>query len=191
MNASVLSPNAAAFGAHFAARDEHAVVVARRKRAGNFRGIGDDRQPRPGTQRVGDMHAGRAAVEYQRVTVAHQIAHARCNDPLRLKVLLHAALKRRLVEPVRQHHPAMHLDQHTFRNQRLDVAADGFVGHGEDFGQLGDRAGLLRPHEAQDFRLALGRKHTGRGRIKVAVSLAKALSQGKPFPQISKQVNKA
>jgi len=136
------------------------------------------------------MHAGRAAVEDQRVAVAHQIAHARRNHTLRLEVLLHAALKRRLVKPVRQHHPAMHLEQHTFRDQRLDVATDGFVGYGEDFGQFGDRAGLLRPHKAQDLRLALGRKHTGSERIQVPVSLAKGPLRGKRFPHIPKLVHK-
>jgi hypothetical protein len=50
---------------------------------------------------IGDMDAGRAAVEDQRVAVANQIAHARGDHPLRLEILLHAALKRRLIEPVR------------------------------------------------------------------------------------------
>jgi hypothetical protein len=82
------------------------------------------------------------------------------------------------------------LEQRTFCDQRLDIATDGFVGHGEHIGQLRNRAGLLRPHETQDFRLALGRKHTASGEIEVGLSLAKGLLEGKSFPQIPKLVNK-
>ncbi len=73
------------------------------------------------------MHAGAAALENQRIAVAHQFGDARADGPLAGKARGHAPFERRLVEALGQHDAAVNLQQQTLLDQRLDIAADGFV----------------------------------------------------------------
>ena len=111
-----------------------------------------DRQPQPAApERTRDGQCGAARVEDQRLVGADQSRHDVGDVALLLRGVRHAGGERRFaVLALQGDRPAHHAAEHAECLERVDVAADGHLGHVELGGEFGVGDLALGPHALLD-----------------------------------------
>ena len=153
---------AAVVGTQFATGHEDPVAVARGERVGDGQGVGDDEQVGMALQSLRDVGRRRADIEEQGVAVLDDVGDFGRNPALGFGVLVHALAEGLFVLRFDQVDPAVYLLNLAAGFERLDVAADGLLGHAEPLGQemdAGRAAG--KAHFVQNLAFAVVAAYLG------------------------------
>ena len=146
--------------AHCAAANMHPVARFAHQRACDFGTVGDYRQVAMIAERTGDVGRGGAGVQHNGVAVADDVGDQPRNQQFLFDLLVHAFCERRLGFLVlAEHDPAVDFLDQTLAYQRLDIAADGFIGHIKLGREFDDRAGTAGFYRSENFVLSLVQAH--------------------------------